>query len=203
MAFIPDPNIAIEHLLQRTPTTVPLHCVCKMSDTSCEYIAHFIQNTLNWGSINKNHNLHTNVYGYTRLKEISIFNSFEQIQENTISGSAFSARLGSAARTWLSYLTQIYRVNIYYSGHVLQWTPTAVPLRLQNDRYQQRIHCAFHPECIELGVSLQKSQRLLAYPGLLIYDFIFSFPLNRGMKAMTAKRICFGQFVKKWRHFII
>ena len=38
------------------------------------------------------------IYGNIRLKEISILNSFEQIQENTISGSAFSARLGSAAR---------------------------------------------------------------------------------------------------------
>ena len=36
-------------------------------------------------------------YCNIRLKEISIFNSFEQIQENTISGSAFSARLGSSA----------------------------------------------------------------------------------------------------------
>ena len=37
------------------------------------------------------------IYGNIRLKEISIMNSFEQIQENTISGSAFSARLGSSA----------------------------------------------------------------------------------------------------------
>ena len=32
-----------------------------------------------------------------RLKDISILNLFEQIQENTIAGSAFSARLGSSA----------------------------------------------------------------------------------------------------------
>ena len=37
------------------------------------------------------------IYGNIRLKEISILNAFEQIQENTISGSAFSARLGSLA----------------------------------------------------------------------------------------------------------
>ena len=34
------------------------------------------------------------IYGNIRLKEISITNAFEQIQENTISGSAFSAQLG-------------------------------------------------------------------------------------------------------------
>ena len=32
------------------------------------------------------------IYGNIRVKEISILNSFEQIQENTITGSAFSAR---------------------------------------------------------------------------------------------------------------
>ena len=37
------------------------------------------------------------IYGNIRLKEISILNSFEQIQENIIAGSAFSARLGSSA----------------------------------------------------------------------------------------------------------
>ena len=37
------------------------------------------------------------IYGNMRLKEISILNSFGQIQENTIAGSAFSARLGSSA----------------------------------------------------------------------------------------------------------
>ena len=45
------------------------------------------------------------IYGNIRLKELSIMDAFEQIQENTIAGSAFSARLGSAARPWLSYLT--------------------------------------------------------------------------------------------------
>ena len=37
------------------------------------------------------------IYGNIRLKEINILNSFEQIQENIIAGSAFSARLGSSA----------------------------------------------------------------------------------------------------------
>ena len=37
------------------------------------------------------------IYGNIRLKEISFMNAFEQIQENTISGSALSARLGSSA----------------------------------------------------------------------------------------------------------
>ena len=37
------------------------------------------------------------ISGNIRVKEISILNSFEQIQENTITGSDFSARLGSSA----------------------------------------------------------------------------------------------------------
>ena len=37
------------------------------------------------------------IFGNIRLKEISILSSFEQIQENIIAGSAFSARLGSSA----------------------------------------------------------------------------------------------------------
>ena len=37
------------------------------------------------------------IYGNIRLEEISILNSFEQIQENILAGSAFSARLGSSA----------------------------------------------------------------------------------------------------------
>ena len=37
------------------------------------------------------------IYGNIRVKEVSILNSFEQIQENTMTGSAFSARLGSSA----------------------------------------------------------------------------------------------------------
>ena len=37
------------------------------------------------------------IYGNIRLKEISIMDAFEQIQENTMTGSAFSARLGSSA----------------------------------------------------------------------------------------------------------
>ena len=37
------------------------------------------------------------IYDNMKLKEISILNLFEQIKENTISGPAFSARLGSSA----------------------------------------------------------------------------------------------------------
>ena len=37
------------------------------------------------------------IYGNIRLKEISILNSFEQVQENTLAGSAFSAQRGSSA----------------------------------------------------------------------------------------------------------
>ena len=37
------------------------------------------------------------IYDNMKLKEISVLNLFEQIKENTISGSAFSARLGSSA----------------------------------------------------------------------------------------------------------
>ena len=37
------------------------------------------------------------IYGNIRLKEICILNSFEQIKENIIAGSAFLARLGSSA----------------------------------------------------------------------------------------------------------
>ena len=43
------------------------------------------------------------IYGNIRVKEISILNSFEQIQENTITGSAFSARLGSSAVAFIPY----------------------------------------------------------------------------------------------------
>ena len=38
---------------------------------------------------------------------------------------------------------------------------------------------------------------------LLIYDFMSNFPFNRGMKATDEIGICFSQFVKKWRYFII
>ena len=37
------------------------------------------------------------IHGNIRLKEISILNSFEKIQETILAGSAFSARLGSSA----------------------------------------------------------------------------------------------------------
>ena len=43
-----------------------------------------------------------------RLKGISILNLFEQIQENTISGSAFSARLGSSAVAFITDLTNVH-----------------------------------------------------------------------------------------------
>ena len=44
------------------------------------------------------------IYGNIRLKEISIMDAFEQIQENTIAGSAFSARLGSLAVAFILVL---------------------------------------------------------------------------------------------------
>ena len=47
------------------------------------------------------------IYSNMRLKEISILTLFEQIQENTISGSAFSARLGSLAVAFIPDLTGI------------------------------------------------------------------------------------------------
>ena len=52
-----------------------------------------------------------NIYGNIRLKEISILNSFEQIQENIISGSPFSARLGSSAG---AFIPDRYYVNGKY-----------------------------------------------------------------------------------------
>ena len=39
------------------------------------------------------------IFGDIRFKEISILNSSEQIQENIIAGSAFSARLGRGFHT--------------------------------------------------------------------------------------------------------
>ena len=51
------------------------------------------------------------IYGNIRLKEISIMNSFEQRQENTISGSAFSARLGSSAVAFIP--DRIFTIFIY------------------------------------------------------------------------------------------
>ena len=48
------------------------------------------------------------IYGNIRIKEISILNSFEQIQENTITGSAFSARqLGRGFHTRSSKRSQV------------------------------------------------------------------------------------------------
>ena len=43
------------------------------------------------------------IYGNIRLIEISTLNSFEQIQENIISGLAFSARLGRGFHTRPSF----------------------------------------------------------------------------------------------------
>ena len=42
------------------------------------------------------------IYSNIRVKEISILNSFEQIKENTTTGSAFSA--------WLSYPTDLFHM---------------------------------------------------------------------------------------------
>ena len=60
------------------------------------------------------------IFGDIRFKEISLLNSFEQIQENIIAGSTFSARLGSSAVTCIPdplldglYVTQ--RVRLAYS----------------------------------------------------------------------------------------
>ena len=46
-------------------------------------------------------NLAFYIYGNIIVKEISFLNSFEQIQENTITSSAFSARLGSSAMAFI------------------------------------------------------------------------------------------------------
>ena len=49
------------------------------------------------------------IYGNIRLKEISILNWFEQIQENIIAGSAFSARLGFHTRPSAIRETPVFR----------------------------------------------------------------------------------------------
>ena len=49
-----------------------------------------------------------------RLKEICILNSFEQKQENTIAGSAFSARLGSSAVAFIPDPVQQIAADLYY-----------------------------------------------------------------------------------------
>ena len=62
------------------------------------------------------------IYGNIRLKEISTLNSFEQVQENTIAGSAFSARLGSSAVAFIPdrhgfyHLTGVH-TNLRYSRY--------------------------------------------------------------------------------------
>ena len=45
------------------------------------------------------------IYGNIRLNELSIMDAFEQIQENTIAGSAFSAWLGSLA---VAFIPDLY-----------------------------------------------------------------------------------------------
>ena len=59
------------------------------------------------------------IYGNIRLKEISILNSFEQIQENTISGSAFPARLGSSAVAFIPDLAQVLNTHVQGLQQVL------------------------------------------------------------------------------------
>ena len=54
------------------------------------------------------------IYGIMRLKDKSILNLFEQIQENTISGSAFSARLGSSA---VAFIPDQIMVSVTDLGH--------------------------------------------------------------------------------------
>ena len=56
------------------------------------------------------------IYGNIRLKEISIVNSFEQVQENIIAGSAFSARLGSSAVAFIPDHTNVRDVRDVMSG---------------------------------------------------------------------------------------
>ena len=53
------------------------------------------------------------IYGNIRVKEISILNSFEQIQENTITGSAFSARLGSSAVAFIPDPACVVSANFF------------------------------------------------------------------------------------------
>ena len=57
-----------------------------------------------------------NIYGNIRLKEICILNLLEQIQENIISGSPFSARLGSPA---VAFIPDRHYVN----GKHYLWLP--------------------------------------------------------------------------------
>ena len=58
------------------------------------------------------------MYSNIRLKEISILNSFEQIQENTIAGSAFSARLGSSA---VAFIPDLYSVFYVFFNYLKLW----------------------------------------------------------------------------------
>ena len=51
------------------------------------------------------------IYSNIRVKEISILNSFEQIKENTITGWAFSARLGSSAVAFKPDLILLFHSN--------------------------------------------------------------------------------------------
>ena len=54
------------------------------------------------------------IYGNMRLKEISILNLFEQIQENTISGSAFSARLSNSAVAFILDPLMLYAESFLF-----------------------------------------------------------------------------------------
>ena len=61
------------------------------------------------------------IYGSMRFKDISSLNLFEQIQENTISGSAFSARqLGRGFHT-RPHWTSNYGTGIVFIGNMLLW----------------------------------------------------------------------------------
>ena len=71
------------------------------------------------------------IYGNIRLKEISILNSFEKIQENILAGSAFSARLGSSAVAFIPDLNYVdnYQMTItakYVSYHFTGYGENAI-----------------------------------------------------------------------------
>ena len=61
------------------------------------------------------------IYSNIRVKEISVLNSFEQIKENTITGSAFSARLGSSAVAFIpDLLTSFGNSFFFFAWHFTQ-----------------------------------------------------------------------------------
>ena len=65
------------------------------------------------------------IYGNIRLKEICILNWFEQIKENSIAGSAFSARLGSSAVAFIPD-----RLS------VVQWNSLQAPIATLIDKFK-------------------------------------------------------------------